>query len=385
MKIPAYFSADPRVLTVHYMQNQIHSQELYDLEEHFLNSYLGRDPAVSDREWLLHALGTHLPDLTYAEISAMCDDILASFDNYSRHLEQVRAGVSQGLTPQQWLQSQVRSRGLSLDGASASMPALPVPPGAETAAEPSSPAGGGQAAAEQEQDERLGLIATYLEGLRHGLRTARSRLAPRRLLTRETLNKGLDSGIKAALAAALQVALKRGLIKSPVPLGSNTLGIIAMMSVEHAKVGYQLARGRITRAEAVSSMGVISTAGLATAITSSAGAAIGVAMGSIFPIGGQFIGGMLGGIAGELLGQRYGDEVAARLRGLFSGVTAPFKAAASRLTRSMNIITTQPPSLAAVTGTLRHATTRLTQSMNIMGMERHQDRSAAARGEAGTD
>ena len=382
MNTLTYFSADPRVLTVHYMQNQINSQELYDLEERFLNSYLSRDPSVSDREWLMQALGTHLPDLTNAEVSAMCDDIIASFDSYSHNLEQVRAGVSRGMTPQQWLQS--RGPGLEDLSASATLPALPGPGGPVADTVSFAATDGGQAAAEQGQDERLGLIATYLDGLRHGLRTARSRLAPRRLLSRETLNRGLDSGIKAALAAALQVALKRGLIKSPVPLGSNTLGIIAMMSVEHAKVGYQLARGKISRAEAVSSMGVISTAGLATAITSSAGTAIGVAMGSIFPIGGQFIGGMLGGIAGELLGQRYGDEVAARLRGLFSGVTAPLKSAASRLTRSMNIIGTQPASITAVTGALRHATASLARSMNIMDMERRKNR-ASVRDDAETD
>lgn len=384
MQIPPSFSADPRVLTVHYMQNQISAQELYDLEERFLNSYLSRDPAVSDREWLLHALGTHLPDLTYAEISTMCDDILGSFDQYSRHLEQVKDGVSQGLTPQQWLQARTQSLGLEHHCPPAAALPGPACPGAELTM-----AGDGDAVltaadAEEGQDARLGLLRSYLEGLRHGIRTARSHLSPRRLLTRQALNRGLDSGIKAALAAALQVALKRGLIKSPVPLGSNTLGIIAMMSVEHAKVGYQLARGRITRAEAVSSMGVISTAGMATAITSSAGAAIGVAMGSIFPIGGQFIGGMLGGIAGELLGQRYGDEVAARLRGLFSGVTAPLKSAASRLTQSVHITGMKPGSVAAVTGTLKLAASRLTQSMNIMAMERRPGRSIT-RGDTGSD
>lgn len=109
--------------------------------------------------------------------------------------------------------------------------------------------------------------------------------------------------LNVAVSGALMVASKRGLLgetlkKSP----AGRIAAIASVALDNVKTMAKLARGEISKSEALDQMTnttVCSIAGLALA---SEGAALGAAIGTVLGPIGTFVGGLTGGIVGGMLG-----------------------------------------------------------------------------------
>lgn len=281
------------------LSEQIKSPELLTLETEVLKSYLQSD--LEDRDWLIEILTKYMPDLGPVEIEMMCDEILNSLRRFELNMAELDRAQAMGIEPEQWLRQKAEEDPEFKESTSTALVLVETP------------------------EERKSIFRTYIEGLQKGINLAKRKLKFNKELAKKVFTHGADNGVKTALAATLQVAARKGIIKTPFPLSSGVFAVIASLSVENAKVGYQFAKGHLNPKEAVNAMRKVSAAGLASAVASGTGSAIGAALGSFFPLGGTFIGGIVGGIAGEMIGKQYGEQVLKKLKSLFAAIYSQVK------------------------------------------------------------
>ncbi len=129
--------------------------------------------------------------------------------------------------------------------------------------------------------------------------------------------------LNVAASGALMVASKRGLLgetlkKSP----AGRIAAIASVAMDNVKTMTQLARGEISKSEALDQMANTTACSIAGLAFASEGAALGAAVGTVLGPIGTFVGGLTGGIVGGMLGNAAANLAYSASKSLISqGVT----------------------------------------------------------------
>jgi hypothetical protein len=109
--------------------------------------------------------------------------------------------------------------------------------------------------------------------------------------------------LNVAASGALMVASKRGLLGESLKHSpAGRIATIASVALDNVKTMAQLARGEISKSEALDQMANTTACSIAGLALASEGAALGAAIGTVLGPIGTFVGGLTGGIVGGMLG-----------------------------------------------------------------------------------
>lgn len=126
----------------------------------------------------------------------------------------------------------------------------------------------------------------------------------------DSLKTAGSTMLTVATSGALLVASRRGFLGSVMKnTPAGRIAILGSVAVDNLKNLYDLAKGNISKEEAldrVANTTVTTVAGIAAA---EAGVGIGAAMGTVFGPVGTFVGGVAGGVIGGMLGSTLADKV----------------------------------------------------------------------------
>ena len=126
----------------------------------------------------------------------------------------------------------------------------------------------------------------------------------------DSLKTAGSTMLTVATSGALLVASRRGFLGSVMKnTPAGRIAMIGSVAVDNLKNLYDLAKGNISKEEAldrVANTTVTTVAGIAAA---EAGVGIGAAIGTVFGPVGTFVGGLAGGVIGGMLGSTVADKV----------------------------------------------------------------------------
>lgn len=126
----------------------------------------------------------------------------------------------------------------------------------------------------------------------------------------DSLKTAGSTMLTVATTGALLVASRRGFLGSV--LKNTPAGRIALMgsvAVENLKNLYDLAKGRISKEEALDRVANTTVTTVAGIVAAETGVGIGAAIGTVFGPAGTFVGGLAGGVIGGILGSTVADKV----------------------------------------------------------------------------
>lgn len=128
----------------------------------------------------------------------------------------------------------------------------------------------------------------------------------------EVMELAVTTGAKIATATALKIASKKGFL-SAIPKGVSgfTVGTIASVAVESAKVAYKISTGEISATKGLDLMGRISCSTIGGIIEASEGGATAVLAGLVLTTNPIALGimGITGLITGSIAGSKVGEAV----------------------------------------------------------------------------
>lgn len=142
--------------------------------------------------------------------------------------------------------------------------------------------------------------------------------------------------LTVSTSGALMVAAKRGLLGGVMK--NTPAGRIAMLGTVIAgnmKTLYELARGRISKEEALDKVADTSITTLAGLAGGSGGASLGASIGTVFGPIGTLVGGLAGGIVGGMLGSTIGSQVYQASKTLAESAWSTVKSTTSAIGRGI--------------------------------------------------
>lgn len=137
-------------------------------------------------------------------------------------------------------------------------------------------------------------------------------------------------GVQVAVSGALVVAAKNGWLgKWLKNTPAGRIANIAYIGLENAKVLFKLAKGELTKEEALDAMGQTTTVTISAIAGAVKGVALGASLGAALGPFGAAVGGFVGGIAGGMAGSKVGE-------GVYAGAKTLVKAAGEVFSGVMN-------------------------------------------------
>lgn len=121
---------------------------------------------------------------------------------------------------------------------------------------------------------------------------------------------GADAGVKAAASGAVKVCAEKGIIRM-IPKGTpgDVITTVVCVGIENVKIMAKVVREDLPLEEAMELMGRNTVAMIYGLSWAAAGATVGGAALSWFPVVGPVVGGIVGGIIGYLAGSKFGQYV----------------------------------------------------------------------------
>ena len=152
----------------------------------------------------------------------------------------------------------------------------------------------------------------------------------------DSLKTGGVTLLTVATSGALMVASRRGYLGNMMKnTPAGRIAMIGTVAVENLKNFYDLARGSISKEQAldrVANTAATTVAGIAAA---EAGVGIGATMGTVLGPVGTFVGGLAGGILGGMLGSTVADKIYQAGKSLAKAAVSVISATVSTVSRGI--------------------------------------------------
>lgn len=90
-------------------QEEVHFEELDELINKILISYVVRDPSQSDDEWLMQTFSKNLPEESATRVIELCTEVKESFAQMNNFLLEARSSPKYEFKSQNWFYDKIKS------------------------------------------------------------------------------------------------------------------------------------------------------------------------------------------------------------------------------------------------------------------------------------